>query len=255
MEKELIGQRIGSGTMFTGRAAAEREASPQYSQQFRASELQYRAAALQCTALWVSLQTAEDAHPYLRQKRIRAYGLKMDRDGELVAPLRDIAGKLWNIERITLEGYDSMEKEGRWEGCFHTVGEASFQYSAEILITAGYAAAASVYQATGRPTIVAFGSDNLKAVALEIKRVYRKPIIILGDHDAYLPDWMDLVRRSAKKTASEVAAEVGAVCVFPGFTPEEMQHNYTDFNDLHQVRGLEAVKEQLESLLAQSKKG
>ncbi|WP_262965384.1 toprim domain-containing protein [Methylobacter psychrophilus] len=53
-----------------------------------------------------------------------------------------------------------------------------------ILIVEGWATGASLYEATGHFTIVAFSAGNLTAVAIQIRKHHQdKEIIICGDND------------------------------------------------------------------------
>lgn len=53
----------------------------------------------------IALQRFNDAkpcteHPYLKAKGVQGHGVRVEADGFLIVPMRDTAGKLWNIERI-----------------------------------------------------------------------------------------------------------------------------------------------------------
>src|SRR3984957_10147646 len=44
------------------------------------------------------------AHPYLSRKDVEAHGLRQDRRGDLLVPMRDAGGRLWGLQTIDAEG-------------------------------------------------------------------------------------------------------------------------------------------------------
>jgi len=86
-----------------------------------ATQLQASVSALQ---RWNSA-THCTQHGYLTTKGVKGHGLKVEADGFLIVPMRDTAGKLWNIERINPA--DSKDKRGlyggRRTGLYHSIGK------------------------------------------------------------------------------------------------------------------------------------
>ena len=82
---------------------------------------------------------------------------------------------------------------------------------------------------------MAFSANNLAPVAKSVKEQFpASSIIICGDKD-----------ETGRKRGGEAARLANAQLVLPHFT----SGNGTDFNDLHQIEGLEAVRSQLEAAL------
>ena len=122
--------------------AAEEEASRESAERFRS----YEPASLD--------------HPYLKKKGLKnAYGAKTD-GVNLVLPAMDITGKIWSLQTISADGAKLFKSGGRLKGCFWQVGAGFPSFLAE-----GYATAASVYEATGKPCLIAYSANNLPNVA------------------------------------------------------------------------------------------
>jgi putative DNA primase/helicase len=152
-----------------------------------------------------------------------------------------------------MDGTKRFAKDGRKEGCFHTVGgngPDALAAAPAIVIGEGYATMCSAKQALGFPTVAAFDSGNLKAVAVALKERYpEKPIVFLGDNDVHL-EQSALKRNPGKVKAQEAAREVGGTAIFPIFAPNEQDRDpagFTDFNDLatKSVLGCEGLQRQV----------
>jgi phage/plasmid primase-like uncharacterized protein len=207
--------------------------------------------ARECEARWEALPQAAADHPYLKAKGVPPYGLRQGGRGELVIPVRDVDGKLWSLQRVSIgadgTGHKTFEKDARKTGGFHFIDpRGEFGQGGAILIAEGYATGASVHQATGRPVVVAFDAGNLSAVAAALRRAYpERPIVLLGDDDRH----QSPERNAGRLKAEQAAREVGGHALFPRFTAAEQGPAYTDWNDLHRARGLTAVKRQVEAAL------
>ena len=100
-----------------------------------------------------------------------------------------------------------------------------FKYSSTI--AEGYATAATVAKYGNVPTIAAFDSGNLLAVATALRERYKdKPIIIAGDDDHRLEN------NPGRAKALEAAAAIDGVAIFPELSAEQREQRMTDFNDL-----------------------
>ena len=101
---------------------------------------------------------------YLARKGVQAHGLRFTPDGWALVPVRDAAGKLWNLQSIapakpTDGGPDKLFlKGGRKSGLWHMLGNP--EGAPVVLIAEGYATAASIHEATGRPVAVAFDAGK-----------------------------------------------------------------------------------------------
>jgi len=182
-------------------------------------------------------------HPYLSRKGIAAHGARIEGE-RLLVPMRDADGELWNVERISADGKDKRGLSGgRRTGCLHLIGQP--EDAGPLVICEGYATGASIHQATGYPVAVAFNAGNLLAVAQALRAKHPGARLILAADDDHRTEG-----NPGMTKAAEAARVVGAQLVAPTF-PEGRGDKDTDFNDLHQLAGLEAVRACFEAALTE----
>lgn len=228
-------------------AQRERERVERQQAEQARQQAAHAAAAADAVAQW---DAASDtgASPYLARKGVQAHGVRFAADGCVLVPLRDATGALWNLQRIAPErpadGTDKLFlKGGRKSGLWHWCGDPA---GAQVLLIAeGYATAASVHQATGRPVAVAFDAGNLAHVTKALRQQYRAALLVLcGDDDR------DTEARTGTNTgrvkAEAAARAVRGLAVFPEGLPD----GGSDFNDMHQAQGLQAVGACVEAAIA-----
>lgn len=181
---------------------------------------------------------------------MRAYGVRVALDGGLLVPLRDDTRRLWNVQRIAASkpanGIDKrFAKGGRKSGLWHELGETA---DAEvILIAEGYATAASVHEATGRPAVVAFDAGNLAPVAKALRKLYpRALLVVCGDDDRASHEKKGV--NPGRDKATTAAKAVRGTAAFPAPLPD----GATDFNDLYLHAGLDAVRDLIETAIART---
>ena len=176
-------------------------------------------------------------HPYLVRKRIEPHGIKIDRAGRLVVPVIDQEGEILSYQTIDADGNKRFLKGGKIEGGFYELrGNRKV-----IFIGEGFATCASIHQATGFTTLVAFDCGNLAKVAKSAKEMFLgSRIVICADNDQFSEGNPGITK--GKAAASLVFGEI----VYPIFNESELASKPTDFNDLHTLQGIEAVKEQIE---------
>ena len=174
-------------------AQRERErAQRQQAEQVRTDAAQ-AAAAQQAAEQW---QDASDTgeSPYLVRKGVQPHGVRFADGGVLLVPLRDGAGKLWNVQRIAPTKPENGAPEklflkgGRKSGLWHLVGELASGADATgptvLLIAEGYATAATLHEATGYPVAVAFDAGNLQHVARALRQLHPAALLaVCGDDD------------------------------------------------------------------------
>ncbi len=174
-------------------------------------------------------------HAYLDAKGVSCFGLKVEADNTLLVPMRDAAGKLWDVERIN--PHDFKDKRGlsggRRSGCFHSIGKIKDNL---LIVGEGYATCASIHEATGHAVAAAFSAGNLEAVALALRAKYPALKIVVAADD----DWQTEGNPGLTK-AREAALVVDGLLALPVF-PADRPDKATDFNDLHLIGGLQAVR-------------
>lgn len=206
----------------------------------RAASASHNAAAASAASIW---EQANDGAPcaYLDRKGVKAYGVRVDKDGRLVVPLRDAAGVLWNVQRIAPEKQPGKPDKlflpgGRKSGLWHWCGNPNG--AAVLLIADGYATAASLNEATGWPAAVAFDAGNLRSVASGVRQGHPGATIILcADDDASTAAMTS--HNTGREKATAAAAAVGGLVALPLGLPADG----TDFNDLAAHAGLAAVRQ------------
>jgi hypothetical protein len=181
---------------------------------------------------------ASDDHPYLVRKHVGANGIKIDRAGRLVVPVINQSGEILSYQTIDAEGNKKFLKGGKIEGGFYELrGNRKIVFVGE-----GFATCASIHEATGYTVMVAFDCGNLAKVAKSAKEMFPGSKIIIGaDNDQFTEGNPGVTKGRA------AAALVFGEIVYPSFGDADMVDNKpTDWNDLHCLQGLDAVKDQIE---------
>jgi len=201
-------------------------------------------AKCEANSIW-DAGTENSRIDYLSRKSIGSlFGCRsvLGADGRiLLVPMRDSRGVLWGVQKISENGKKYFILGQRINGLFHTLGPSE---SPDIIyIAEGFATAASIHQATGKMTIVAFNACNLAPVAKEIKSKYETAaIVICGDDDQFTERDGELFN-TGRENAEKAAKACAGKAIFPQFV--SLESKPTDFNDLHILEGLESVKTQI----------
>lgn len=236
----------------TARLARERAASQQAAQ--AQQQAAHAHAASEAAALWAQASETGES-PYLTRKGVQPHGLCFAADGWVLVPLRDDAGQLCNVQRIAPakplgDGPDKLFlKGGRKSGLWHVVGDVGSTDGngagpAVLLVAEGYATAASLHEATGRPVAVAFDVGNLAHVAKALRKLYPAALLVLcGDDD--VQTFARTGNNPGRDKATAAARAVRGLAVFP----EPLPDGGSDFNDLHQASGLDAVRAIVEAAI------
>lgn len=207
---------------------------------------------------WIAHDWASADNPYLQAKGVLPFGVREDLDGTLLVPVMTADKELRGLQTISPEGEKrfmyGMEKNGN----FHMVADSDKEPSkdlaqGEIILAEGYATGATLHIATGKPVAVAFDAGNLEPVAKKLREKFpNAAITICADNDHQhtrkTPEGVEPWNKGVE-LAQRAAQEVGGKVVVPIFTDEERAKGLTDFNDLHQSRGLDEVKRQVGLIL------
>lgn len=192
-------------------------------------------AAKKALQIWEQAKPATEDHSYLKKKGVKSYGLKVDEQGNLLIPVFDLKKELHSLQLISADAEKNKHflPGGIVRGhCYWISGKENTIYLAE-----GYATAASIHQATRATVYISFMAGNLLPVAQALK--VSKPgsrLVIAADNDAFTDQNPGLTK------AKEAARVVGATFVCPEFDPKYHEKRPTDFNDMHLLHGLEALK-------------
>lgn len=205
----------------------------------------HQAAATEAARRWEDAQSCT-GHPYLSTKGVQAHGVRSDPAGALIVPMRDTAGTLHSLQTITADSEKRYLYGGRIKGCYHAIGKPK---GGALIVCEGYATGASIHEATGQAVAIAFNSGNLEAVALALRSKYPALKIIIAADDDHLTKG-----NPGTTKATAAAQSVGGSVAVPVFPPNRAD-KATDFNDLHQVAGLDAVRACIEVAQATPTRG
>ncbi|MFP5515692.1 MAG: DUF5710 domain-containing protein [Alphaproteobacteria bacterium] len=230
------------------RARLTAEAAQRRQTRAQERELVQERAANAAEARLAQAEPATDDHPYLRSKDVPSYGLRQDREGNLLVPIRDMDGKVMSVQAITAEGRKSFQKEARTQGGHFLIGDAATSKS--VLVAEGYATAATLHRETGLAVAVAFNAGNLGPVAEALRQRYPdKPLVIAGDND-HVKERQGKPNVGREK-AEDAAARVGGTMLLPTFRPNDRG---TDWNDLARSQGRGELVEQVSAGLARGER-
>ncbi|MDK4688271.1 LPD7 domain-containing protein [Kingella negevensis] len=216
-------------------------------------------AAKTAYGIWKNASPADPNHAYAKNKGLGLSEAAMNaiRQNEyngkkqLIIPLYSDK-KLVNVQTIDEDGNKSFLSGGQKQGAYTVIGDFR-QHQNGVILAEGYATAASVHQATGKPVIVAFDAGNLKAVSEKLVNVLPEnvPVYFAADND---PKETGLVKAQAAAQIWGERAQI-AMPTFSAKQIDEYQAEHgkfdshgnenvpTDFNDLHKLAGIEAVRE------------
>ena len=249
-KKEASNAPAGEQTAEARQKRADERAAKEAAEALEV-ERRHNEASKVCTADFNRART-EGLSRYLGIKGVAAHGLRFEAemptdDGAvLLMPLRDNAGKIWNVQRIAADGRKVFHKGARVSGLYHLLGE--FNGVGWLLVAEGYATAATLYEATGYPVAVGLNASVLKAACVSLRERYPEALILIcADND------QSTAQRTGKNSgvlaAQEAAMAVGA-CVA---IPQGLPHDKNDFNDLFNTPvhagGGDEVKRQIEAAM------
>lgn len=190
----------------------------------------------------ILLKQAQDetASPYLTKKKIDCIQgiktLKEESGPVLLIPMRDGQTELVGLQKIYADGTKRFLFGQKTQETFYIIGTGGKLPDSEAYLCEGFATGVSIYLATKKPVICAFNAGNLLPVAKLLKRL--KPslyIIVAGDDDRFTESG-----NVGRDKAQAAADFLGTKTVFPSF--RDLDTKPTDFNDLHALEGLEAVR-------------
>jgi len=196
-------------------------------------------------------------HQYLIDKGFPSIGRdQIDKWGALLVPINNKEGKLVNLQRILPDGEKRFLKGGERVGCYTEIWNESIDMSGKtkpkkIYICEGYSTGMSISGAMGSTgpniVVVAFNTTNLLAVGKNIREKYKDAgIVFCADNDQWKTPKPGMPKNPGIHWAQEASEEIpGSSFCYPRFKPEKSEGKPTDYNDLHQIEGLEEVRLQI----------
>lgn len=220
-------------------------------------------AARTANIVWENANTrpADAGFPYLSDKGITDPAVlanarinRFKDEDRLVIPMYDRPNHIVNRQAIDANGGKFFLLGGEVGGAYGKIAAPNSDWTDGVYLAEGFAAAASIHIATGKPVVIAFNAGNLPKVAVKMAQILPEnaPVYIAADNDA---------SQTGIKKAAEAAQVLGnrAWVVMPEFGADDMarfqaKHGQdslpSDFNDLHELRGLDAVQSALNRPLA-----
>ena len=213
-----------------------------------------KAAAEYAQNIWNKAKPVNPNHAYLQKKGIDhpsvLASIRQDKDA-LILPLRN-RGEIVGIQKIFANGDKRFNRDIEKKGSALIIGNRD-EMQHGFLMAEGFATAATLHIATGKPVVVAFDAGNLKEVSGSLKEFvqnHQTPVLICADKD----------ENQTGEIKAQAAAEVlgsTATVITPDFSETEIQNfqaanngkKPTDFNDLQAIGGIERVKNSLSGSL------
>lgn len=212
-------------------------------------------AAEKANEIWNAARDIEgDDHPYLQRKGVLAHGVRVGawkgQTDALLIPMRNADGEIVSLQAISSNPDPTVgrAKDFLWNGqkfgTWHWVGDHPSGSTIIMAIAEGYATAASIHMATGYSVAVAWDAGNLRNVALSLREKYpQATIIIAAENDKWNKS------NAGMQGGKQATHAARGLLVAPVFKDESTKP--TDFNDLHQLEGLDAVRWQINGVLPQ----
>ena len=193
--------------------------------------------------LWGQEARLCTSHPYLDRKGIGEPGVVGIVGDTLMVPMRTVRRPLVNLQLIDPDSRIAYMPGAEVKGTFCTLGtKSALESDNTVYICEGWANGWTIHDATNSVVCAVFFRSELIAVASEIRRLYpHARIIVCADNDRWSYD----VREGQKLpnagviAAFEASEQVGGWLVVPDF--QDLDGRPTDFNDLRQREGREAV--------------
>ena len=206
---------------------------------FKASE-----AAIRAQTRWENARPADDSHPYLLAKNVSCHGLRVEGENLLIPCYRfgDEPGShtISTLQTISPSGEKLFMPGGAKKGGFYEITNKTAPKD-RLILCEGFATGASIFAATGISTAVCFDAGNLLSVASAIRAKFADLKIIIAADDDHLTNGNPGLAK-----AKVAALAVGGLLAAPSF-PAGRPDKATDFNDLHQIAGVDAVKRCIDS--------
>ena len=194
----------------------------------------HNAAATKSGEIFNNSDYAPENHPYLQAKHIYPYGVKINSDGTLIVPLRNIHGDIRSLQFISQDGVKRFVSESSTKGAFWAIGLDTINDNNNvILLGEGFATMAKAYELTGKPSVAGISCSALKAVAVDLRLAFPNcKIICLADNDWQTQQKSDF-NQGIKAAQELLNAKLIDDFIFPTFNDNENGSDWDDFSILH----------------------
>ncbi|HAF2128799.1 TPA: DNA primase [Salmonella enterica] len=185
-------------------------------------------------------KTTQKESPYLAGKGLPGFTPPTLEDGEMFLTVTDVNGTIRGYQTIAPDGVKKLMHGMSKKGAF-IAPDPLPEAPETIIIAEGVATAISAGMLHSGAVVAALDAENLKPVALALRGRYPKAkIIIAADNDYHAPGELDKSGKPKQNTGKIKGEEAAATCGgWLALPPGEVK---TDWNDYHQLKGLEAAK-------------
>jgi phage/plasmid primase-like uncharacterized protein len=223
---------------------------------------------MQCQSIATETKTSNDLHEqaarkaygfwkhssfvgtsdYLKKKGVGNYGIRFRSSEEhgnvAVVPMFDAEGKLWSYQLLNPDGTKRHPKDSRTEGLFHMLRVPK---NGELIgIAESYVTAATCLELSGIPVVCAFSSGNLPAVTKSLCEMYQNSrIVIFSDNDRHLEVKGMPNQGLLKAQESKNIEQTKVYVVAPDFGDCEASKEFSDWNDLALLKGVDEARRQI----------
>ncbi|ENW9431800.1 toprim domain-containing protein, partial [Salmonella enterica] len=224
-----VGKIIGADTRLPDKPARK-----------EASDGQKPAPDIAAKVATMSRKTTPKESPYLAGKGLTGFTPPTLPDGKIFLELVDVNGKTRGAQTIAPDGTKKLIHGTRKTGAF-IAPDPLPETPETIIIAEGVATAISAGMLHSGAVVAALDAGNLKPVALALRGRYPKAkIIIAADNDYHAPGELDKSGKPKQNTGKINGEEAAAACGgWLALPPGEVK---ADWNDYHQLKGLEAAK-------------
>ncbi len=145
-------------------------------------------------------------------------GTRRDAQNRLIIPARNIYGDITTIQTVSTSGEKRFLSGGAKTGSFFILDDQPVNPDDVVYICEGFATAASVQEATGKPTICAFDAGNLLPVAEALRRRYPDAELVICADD-------DTTKEHNTGRTKAIAAAIAVNCkvCFPSIKGSEVE--------------------------------
>src|SRR5262249_13793073 len=159
-----------------------------------------------------------------------AYGVRF-RDNQYgkvaIVPLRDVQGTLLSYQILNANGSKVFAKGTHCVGLFHQL--TPLRDGLPIGVAEGYVTGATCLELTGMPMVIAFTSENLSHVILNIRlRYHNSPFVLFADNDRHLSQNKGIM--AAREALHGIQND--GIVLSPYFKGFPATREYSDWNDL-----------------------